>query len=273
MRFNKDTILCISVAERPGNFGTTVHNAAYEALGLNFAYKAFGIADIAGAITGVRALGIRGCSVSMPFKEAVMKHLDALHPTAQVIGAVNTVVNEEGYLTGYNTDADGAKVALETLGIRKNDTILLLGAGGAARAILYALQQLQVTRVVVANRDLQKARKLAEYGGSEAIEWSARNQARVDVLINATPVGMEPAIDQMPVNEGVVYGCRAVMDVVVSPAETRLIKEAKKLGKQVALGHEMSLHQATAQFRLYTGVGPPLDVMRASIETLLRSPG
>lgn len=268
---NKDTQFCISVAARPGNFGTTLHNAAYAALGLNFAYKACGIADIGGAIAGVRALGIRGCGVSMPFKETVMKYLDALDPTAQVIGAVNTVVNEKGYLTGYNTDADGAKAALETLGIRKDDQVLILGAGGAARAIMYALQQLHVRRILVSNRDFAKAHKLAEHVGSEAIEWFSRNEARVDVLINATPVGMEPHIAEMPVNEVVVDGCRAVMDVVVSPVETRLIKEAKKLGKQVALGHEMSLHQAAAQFRLYTGVDPPLDVMRASMQRLLQS--
>jgi shikimate dehydrogenase len=268
---NKDTQFCISVASRPSNFGTTLHNAAYAALGLNFAYKAFGIADIAGAITGVKALGIRGCSVSMPFKVTVMKYLTSLDQTAREIGAVNTVVNDNGHLTGYNTDAHGAKAALETLGIGKDERVLLLGAGGAARAILYALQQLQVRCVLVANRDLQKGLKLAEHMGSEAIEWSSRNEARVDVLINATPVGMEPHIAEMPVNEGVVYGCRAVMDVVVSPAETRLIKEANKLGKQVALGHEMSLHQAAAQFRLYTGVDPPLDVMRASMARLLQS--
>jgi shikimate dehydrogenase len=266
---NKDTQLCISVSSRPSNFGTILHNAAYAELGLNFAYKAFGISDLAGAIAGVRALGIRGCSVSMPFKGAVVPLLDALDETAQAIGAVNTVVNEKGTLTGYNTDAHGARVALETLGIHKQDRVLLLGSGGAARAIMYALQQLQLGRVVLASRDFRRARQLAEYGGAEAIEWSSRNQTGVDVLINATPVGMEPDIDEMPSNENVVCGCRAVMDVVVSPAETRLIKEAKKLGKRVALGHEMSLHQAAAQFRLYTGVEPPLDVMRARMAALL----
>src|SRR3990172_6053257 len=107
MQIEKDTQLCISVAARPSNFGTTIHNAVFRKLGLNFIYTAFGITDIAGAVVGVRALGIRGCSVSMPFKEAVIPYLDALDPAARTIGAVNTVVNDSGRLTGYNTDIAG----------------------------------------------------------------------------------------------------------------------------------------------------------------------
>jgi len=106
---------------------------------------------------------------------------------------------------------------------------------------------------------------------TRAIPWSARNEVKVDVLINATPIGMKPDINAMPVSESSLRDCRAVMDVVVSPMESRLIREAKRLGKKVAHGYEMSLHQAAAQFRLYTVVDAPLDVMRVSIETLLKS--
>ncbi len=266
---NKDTIVCISIAAHPSNFGTTVHNAAYRALGLNFIYKAFQVSDIAGAITGVRALGIRGCSVTMPFKETVIQYLDVLDDTARATGAVNTIVNEEKYLTGYNTDSYGAKIILHTLDIGKNDQILLLGAGGVARAIKYALQQLKIKNVIISSRNRQNADKLILDTEYSTIPWSSRNETNIDILINATPVGMKPDINKMPVNLDVLYHCRTVMDVVVSPAETMLIREAKKLKKNVVHGYEMSLHQAAAQFTLYTGINAPLDVMRESIKNIL----
>lgn len=127
-----DATLCISVAKNPGKFGITVHNAAFRSLGLNFIYKTFSVTDIAGVITGVRALGIRGCSISMPFKESVIPHLDQLDPIAKKIGAVNTVVNKHGHLIGYNTDVIGAYESLKTLNASNNTSILLLGAGGVS---------------------------------------------------------------------------------------------------------------------------------------------
>ena len=271
IQINKDTRICISVAARPSNFGTTVHNVAYRALGLNFCYKAFQVSDIAGVITGVRALGIRGCSITMPFKEVVVQYLDSLDDTARAIGAVNTIVNNEGCLIGYNTDVNGAKVVLRTLEIRKDDQVLLIGAGGVAGAIKYALQQLGITNVLVSNRNGQKAEKLVKGTEFRTIPWSVRNEARVDVLINATSIGMKPGIDEMPVSESLLRGCRAVMDVIVTPMESRLIREAERLEKKVVRGYEMSLHQAASQFRLYTGARAPLDVMRAGIEALLKS--
>ena len=273
MEINKDTKVCISVAARASNFGTTLHNAAYRALGLNFFYKAFQISDIAEAIIGVRALGIRGCSVTMPFKESVIQYLDSLDDTARAVGAVNTIVNDNGYLTGYNTDAHGARTVFGTLKIRKDDRVLLIGAGGVAGAIKYAFRQLGITNVLVSNRDSQRAEKLIKGTEFRAIPWSARNDTRVDVLVNATPVGMKPDINAMPVSESLLRNCRIVSDVIVAPMESRLIREAKRLGKKVARGYEMSLHQAAAQFRLYTGVDAPLDTMRASMEILLKSIG
>ena len=270
MHVNKDTVMCISVASRPSNFGTTVHNAAYRALGLDFLYKAFGISDIAGAIAGVRALGIRGCSVSMPFKEAVIEYLDELDATAQSIGAVNTVVNDNEYLTGYNTDAYGAQIALQTLDIQSSDRVLLLGAGGAAKAIKYALQQLGIRNVLVSNRTTSKAEKLIEDTDYEMISWPERNQVKADVVINATSVGMQPIVEAMPIDENLLRSCRAVMDVVVSPLESRLIKEATDMGKKVVPGYKMSLHQAAAQFRLYTGEDAPIIIMERAIITLLQ---
>ncbi|TSA58518.1 MAG: shikimate 5-dehydrogenase [Methylophilaceae bacterium] len=266
---NKDTQLCISVASRPGNFGTTLHNAAYAALGLNFVYKACGITDIAATMVGVRALGIRGCSVSMPFKEAVITYLDELDETAQVIGAVNTIVNDAGRLTGYNTDVIGARVALEALQARPSESVLLLGAGGAARAILFALRQIGFNQVRVAGRDLEKIHRLDTILSCQPVAWAERQKAPVDLVINATSVGMNPNAESMPLEEAFIQQSRAVMDVVISPIETRLIGCARSAGKGVAPGYLMSLEQTMAQFTLYTGVKPPRNLMEQDMRRLL----
>ena len=269
MSINKDTQLCISIAERPSNFGTTLHNMAYAALNLNYIYKAFAINDLAGAITGVRALGIRGCSVSMPFKQAVIPFLDEMDETAKSTGAVNTIVNCDGHLTGYNTDLIGARIVLASLQPEPDERVLILGAGGVARAILVALRQLGCTRVSVANRDIEKVATLNTIMPCSAVAWSEREKEPVQLLINATSVGMAPSVGLMPVDSNFVQGVRAVMDVVVSPMESRLIACARASGKTVALGYQMSLEQAAAQFTLYTGHAAPRSAMEDGIRTLL----
>jgi shikimate dehydrogenase len=266
---DSSTQVCISVASKPSNFGTTLHNAGYEALGLNFLYKAFTVSDIAAAITGVRALGIRGCSVSMPFKEAVIAYLDRLDDTAATIGAANTVVNDKGVLIGYNTDATGARAALDGMEVGPSESVLLLGAGGAARAILFALAQLRITRVRVAGRNAERVAALCKIAPCEPVAWTDRHAARADVIINATPVGMRPAVDALPVDRSLVDKCRAVMDAVLSPMETALVLYARAAGKVAVPGYVMSLGQALAQFRLYTGVEPPRAVMERRMRELL----
>ena len=247
----------------------TVHNAAYAALGLNFVYKAFGISDIAGAIIGVRALGIRGCSVSMPFKETVIPHLDVLDETAKAVSAVNSIVNEAGRLTGFNTDVAGARAALESVRAHPGESVLLLGAGGAARAILFALKQLGFDRVRVTNRDPDKISRLNVILPCQSVAWSEREQEPVDIVINATPIGMTPNREQMPLEESFIRETRVVMDVVISPMETRLINCARSACKTVAPGYLMSLEQALVQFALYTGKQPSRDAMEQSMRRLL----
>jgi shikimate dehydrogenase len=265
---NKDTQLCISVASRPSSFGTTLHNAGYKELGLNFAYKAFGITDIIGTIAGVRALNIRGCSVSMPFKESVIPHLDALDDTAIIVGAVNTVVNESGILTGYNTDVLGARKSLQSLQISPNDTVLILGAGGVARAVLLALHQLGIKHVRVANRHVEKIKSLNTILPCTPVKWADRELIPVDVVINATCVGMSPNEESIPLSRDFICQSQAVMDVIVSPMETRLIRGAKLARKRVSPGYLMSLEQALAQFTLYTGVEPPRELLLSHLRRL-----
>ena len=268
---DKDTQFCISLASKPSNFGTTLHNAAYAALGINFVYKAFEISDLTGAITGIRALNIRGCSVSMPFKEAVLPLLDNLDETAQLIGAVNTIVNDEGRLTGYNTDAFGARKVLEYLRAKPSDSVLVLGAGGAARAILFALRQIGFRKVRVCNRDVKKIQCLDPIMSCEIVPWEERHNLRVDILINATSVGMAPNANESPVDASLLSHARAVMDVVVSPMDSYLIKISRAMNKDVAPGYLMSLEQLIEQFRLYTNLIPPRAVIEQSMKNMIDS--
>src|SRR5262249_28467099 len=182
--------LCGSFSRSPVSLGAAMHLAGYRALGLPFTYVPFRVTDIAGAVTGVRALGIRGVGVSMPFKQAILPLLDALHPLAARIGAVNTVVNNGGHLTGHNTDAEGGIRALAEVKPLSGARLLLLGAGGAARAIAHAAQSEGAT-VTIANRDRDKARALADDTGARAagLDEAARLTDH-DIVVNATSIGM-----------------------------------------------------------------------------------
>jgi len=260
--------LCISVAEKPGKFGITVHNAGYRALGLNFMYKTFAINDIKGAIIGVRSLGIRGCSVSMPFKEKVIPFLDRLDPLAKKIGAVNTIVNDNGQLIGYNTDVIAVEKSLKPLQIKNDKDIIIFGAGGVSRAILVALKNLKLKNITVANRTTRKGKRLAKEFNVNFIQWSKRENVKAEVLINATSIGMFPNIFSSPISKNKIKNSQIVMDVVATPPKTKLIKIANKQGKITVDGLKLSLYQAFTQFKLYTGRNPPIQVMQKAATTL-----
>ena len=265
----KETQLCISISKRPGLYGTTIHNAGYQALGLNFFYKAFGTNDLEGAINGVRALGIRGCSVSMPFKERVIPLLDELDILAKKAKAVNTIVNEKGHLIGYNTDVVGIKKCLQPLKIKKNKKILLLGSGGISRAFLVALRNLKLNDITICNRTLKKGQTLAKEFDIHFIKWSERNNFNADMIINATSVGMFPNDNLMPISENQIMNAKILMDVVASPPNTKLIKFAKKCKKFTISGPELSFYQACEQFKLYTCKKPPILAMKKAATKLL----
>ena len=260
--------LCISVAEKPGKFGITVHNAGYRALGLNFMYKTFAINDIKGAIIGVRSLGIRGCSVSMPFKEKVIPFLDRLDPLAKKIGAVNTIVNDNGRLIGYNTDVIAVEKSLKPLQIKNDKDIIIFGAGGVSRAILVALKNLKLKNITVTNRTTRKGERLAKEFNVNFIQWSKRENVKAEVLINATSIGMLPNVFSSPISKNKIKNSQIVMDVVTKPPKTKLIKIANKQGKITVDGLKLSLYQAFTQFKLYTGRNPPIQVMQKAATTL-----
>ena len=155
---NKDTRVCISLSGRPSDLGTRFHNALYAELGLDFLYKAFRTDDLEGAIRGVRALGIRGCSVSMPFKAAVIPMLDAVEPSAADIGAVNTVVNDDGVLTGSNTDVEAVTALLDAADLPRRDRVVLRGSGSMASAASSAFRRAGFEHLTIWARNATAAR-------------------------------------------------------------------------------------------------------------------
>jgi shikimate dehydrogenase len=207
----------------------------------------------------------------MPFKQAALPLLDELDESAHLIGAVNTIVNDAGRLKGYNTDAVGADRALKSIRAEPGDRVLVLGAGGVARAILFALRQMGFRQVMVSNRDPKKISGLGSILPCETVPWEERQNVSVDLLINATSVGMSPNVDETPVEAGFLLQTRAVMDVVVSPMESCLIKLARSMGKEVAPGYVMSLEQMIEQFRLYSGEVPPRDLIEQRLKGLLEN--
>ncbi|HTN90973.1 MAG TPA: shikimate dehydrogenase [Sorangium sp.] len=258
----------------PVSTGAAMHLAGYRALGLDFTYIPFAVTDVEGATRGMRALGIRGLGVSMPYKQAVIPLLDEIDPVAARIGAVNTIVNEDGRLRGYNTDWIGAVRALEEVTRLGGARVLLLGAGGAARAVAFGLAERGAT-VTVANRDLEKARQLAAAVGGTAVPLDAGALSpealspEHSVLVNATSLGMAEVDPRSPVPEEALREDLLVMDIVYKPMVTELVEAARRRGASAVHGGRMLLHQAAEQFRLYTGREPPLDAMDEALRAQL----
>jgi shikimate dehydrogenase len=248
-----------------------MHEAGYRALGLPFAYVPFEVRDLAGAIGGMRGLGIRGFGVSHPFKQDVIPMLDSLDPVAERIGAVNTIVNTDGCLVGHNTDWIGATRALEEVRPIAGARVLLLGAGGAARAIAFGLREKQA-HTTIANRDAAKGAALAADAGAQFVAWDRRAEVAQasDVIVNATSLGQgDIAPDVLPVPEGALPPGAVVMDIVYKPIHTPLLAAARTRGARVVHGGRMLLHQATAQFQLYTGCAAPLEAMMGALRTAI----
>ncbi|MBE1160283.1 shikimate 5-dehydrogenase [Dyella acidiphila] len=252
---NRDTQLCMSLSGRPGNFGTRFQNFLYEALDLNFVYKAFTTRDLPAAIGGIRALGIRGCAVSMPFKEACLPLVDAIDDSAQAIASINTIVNDDGVLHAYNTDYIAIRKLIEQHGLSPDLPLALRGSGGMAKAVACAFRDAGFRHGQIVARNEAAGRKLAEVSG---FSW-ARDMSGVQaqLLINVTPLGMEGAeADQLAFERIEVEHAHVVFDVVALPPETPLIKLARALHKPVITGAEVIVLQAVEQFVLYTGVRP-----------------
>jgi shikimate dehydrogenase len=249
-----------------------MHNAAFSHLGLNAVYVAFPVTDFRKAVAGLRGLGICGVSVTIPFKEEIIPLLDELDPRAAEIGAVNTVVNREGRLIGYNTDWLGAVTALTARISLKGRHVLILGAGGASRAIAYGILQAG-GRVSLTDVDTARAAALVKDLGGEAIPLNTLGDCPAAILVNATPVGMTPGVDGIPISPDLLGRFAVVMDIVYQPLATRLLKEAQARGAATIDGLQMLIQQGAAQFELWTGKEAPAEVMaRAAYQTLETKP-
>ncbi len=246
-----------------------MHNAAFAELGLNKVYVPFTVEDVNAALPGLAALGVRGVSVTIPHKQTIIPLIDDLDPVAARIGAVNTLVIDNGRIAGSNTDWLGANTALSRLTELTDCRVLLLGAGGAARAVGFGLKEAGAdltlaSRTPAAGRELSAALDCPWLPLSEAAEFKGT------VLINATSVGMRPLDEDTPLPAAGLSAFDIVMDIVYSPLETRLLREAAQAGCRTINGLSMLLFQGAAQFELWTGEQAPIAVMRRELENKIR---
>lgn len=270
------TKLCALIGNPVGHsLSPAIHNAAFAALDLDFAYLAFRVEDVKSALAGMRALeNFQGLSVTIPHKIEVMKHVDEIRDLDRRIGSINTVINEGGRLVGLGTDGPGALKAIVDAGVDLDGRqVLMLGAGGAARAIAFTLAQqgrlgqlalLDINEELLSqlNADLRQDTGAAIVTGPLHSEAVRKHAPDADLIINCTPVGMHPNINQTLIPAELLRPAQVVFDIVYNPLETRLLAEARARGLRVIHGVEMFINQAILQFERFTGLPAPVEVMR-----------
>ena len=257
------------------SFSPPMHNAAFGELGMDYAYVAFDVNpdNLSSAIDGAKALNIKGFNVTIPHKIEVMQYLDELDDVARLIGAVNTIDFKN--LKGYNTDGIGAVRAIEEVTSIKDRNIVVAGAGGASRAISFYLAKFGASSITILNRNVNKARSLASdvlksdlIGdvSSDSISEINSYLKDADILVDTTPLGMDPHIDDEPIAKAEnMHEDLVVFDAVYNPNETVLIKEALKAGAEPVYGIKMLLYQGAESFKICTGRDAPVDVMEDAL--------
>lgn len=248
-----------------------IHNLAFTTLNIDSYYKAFHIepSQLAEAVEAMRLLEIKGYNVTIPHKVSIIPYLDELDVTAQIAGAVNTVVNVDGKLIGHNTDGNGYKRSLEEMLLKplQDNKILIIGAGGAAGGIYYTLAHYGCRNIDITNRTLQTAEKLIEdcpYENNSTALSLMNAEAQLghyDVVIQTTAVGLYPNINEQPISVKNAKGSAIISDIVYNPIKTAFLKEAEQLGLTIHNGVGMFVHQAAIAFELWTGQKPPLNEM------------
>ncbi|HSW47729.1 MAG TPA: shikimate dehydrogenase [Candidatus Saccharimonadales bacterium] len=268
MNISGKTKICMSIGHPIGNsLSPLMHNTGFEKLKIDneYVFTACNVKpeNIENCIKGIRALGIRGVSVTMPHKKAIMQYLDDIDDTAVQIGAVNTIVNNDGKLTGFNTDWLGVVNSIQKVSSFAGKKALVLGAGGAARAAIFGLIKMGAN-VIIINRTDKSAIALADEFFCEYAPYSELERAkRMDIIVNTTSVGMHPDENHSPLPKQFITKEQTILDAVYFPYETQLIKNAKAQGAKAIHGAEMLLQQGLEQFKLYTGVNAPEETMRS----------
>jgi len=287
IQIDTDTQLCAVIGNPVGHsLSPIMHNAAFQATGLNYVYVASRVAEVGACLTGMRALeSFRGLSVTIPHKVAVMAHLDDISPLARKVGCVNTITNDRGRLLGDITDGVGTLRAFSESKVEpRGKRILFLGAGGAVRAVAFAfadqggaaaitLLGRNVEKVRGLGADLQQATPCSVHCGTlgEDLEHALETH---DIVVQGTPVGMYPdSVEDTPIAAEWLRPNQVIFDMVYRPLKTRLIQEAEAAGCVTILGYEMLLHQAVLQFEGWTGNKAPVGVMREALLSALRSQG
>lgn len=278
------------------SFSPAMFNAAFKSMNMNYVYVPFKVEkeNLKYAIRGAKAFGIQGLNVTIPHKQKVINELDKFDIMANLIGAVNTIKFKEGKSKGYNTDCVGAVRAIKEVSDLKDKNVVIVGAGGAARAISFQLAIEGVNSINMINRSPKKAKSLIydiktllsadftdnskldeltidfshiditfKYGSLDELPKSL---ADADILIDTTPVGMHPNLNDEPIaTHDIMHSDLIVNDIVYNPLETNLLKEAKKIGATIIYGTKMLLYQGAENFKIWTGEEAPLDIMEKSI--------
>jgi shikimate dehydrogenase len=248
-----------------------MHNAAFEALGLDWRYILLPTPpdQIETVVGRIRSGELQGANVTIPHKQAVMPFLDEIDPAAQTVGAVNTIVKQAGRLIGFNTDTIGFKRALLETGIETKDQLCaVLGAGGSARAVVYMLRELDA-HITVYARDIEKAR--AAHTNCRPLSALNEIDPATKLIVNTTPVGLSPNIDASPWLDGAAFPANAlIFDLLNNPATTRFMKQAQQAGRRAVNGWNMLVYQGAAAFEKWTGIEPPVDVMKQALEQSMK---
>ena len=261
------------------SFSPPMHNAAFKALDMDYAYVAFDVdpSNLKSAIEGAKSLNIKGFNVTIPHKIGVMDFLDGIDEVAELIGAVNTIDFKD--MKGYNTDGIGAVKAIEEVTSIKSKNVVIAGAGGASRAISFYIAKYGADSLTILNRNIDKAQKLARDVSESGLIGNVKSDSindinsyldDADILINTTPIGMHPNVDVEPIaTADHLHEDMAVFDAVYNPNETVLLKEAIKAGAKPVYGIKMLLYQGAESFRIWTGENPPVDVMENALRDTL----
>lgn len=261
------------------SFSPPMHNAAFDALGMDYAYVAFDVnpAELQKAIEGARSLNIKGFNVTIPHKIDVMKYLDEIDDVARLIGAVNTIDFKN--LKGYNTDGIGAVRAIEEVISIKNKNVVIAGAGGASRAISFYIAKYGADSLTILNRNVDKAQSLAgdvsNSGLIDDVKSDSINEinaylADADILVDTTPLGMHPHINDQPIATAEnMHDELVVFDAVYNPNETVLLKQAIEAGAKPVYGIKMLLYQGAESFKIWTGADAPVDIMEKALKDTL----
>lgn len=246
------------------SLGPFMHNKAFMEKNINAVYLAFAVSRIDKAVEAIRSLDIAGASITIPHKEAIIPFLDEIDGFSLGMGAVNTVINRDGKLFGYNTDCKGAVDSLEKVCDLKEKRVVIIGAGGVARAVAFGVKQKGGSLFIV-NRSRERGMALAREIGANFISKEDLGEVDPEIIVNATSIGMAPDTGGIPLDPEILKPSMIVMDIVYTPVKTALIKAGIAKGCTVVDGLSMFVNQGAAQFELFTGKKAPIEIMKSAL--------